>query len=120
MRHRYGIERDIAVTNLPEQITGDSILVEWGQRGRIGESRVKARLPLVLEEILPSANGDSIISGLPAPTPMISGLSWNTNLVLGSSALRLAQPNQALGSQYVGKEGAARHSDRGPTWQLKP
>lgn len=120
MRHRYGIERDIAVTNLPEQITGDSILVEWGQRGRIGESRVKARLPLVLEEILPSANGDSIINGLPAPTPMISGLSWNTNLVLGSSAVRLAQPNQALGSQYVGKEGAARHSDRGPTWQLKP
>ncbi len=44
----------------------------WGQRGRIGEPAVKARLRWVLQELLPSGSREALeaVDRLPAPSPV--------------------------------------------------
>jgi len=87
MYTRYGVQRDVAVTNQP---TGDIIyandyIVNWGQRGRIGEQNIKPRANFVLQRVLPELNSLNIINALPQPTAMISGNDWIENLVLSTS-----------------------------------
>jgi len=86
MYTRYNIQRDVAVTNQP---TGDVVfandyIVNWGQRGRIGEQNIKPRANFVLERVLPNLNNTNIINNLPQPTAMVSGNDWIENLVLTS------------------------------------
>lgn len=86
MSHRLGIQRDVGVTDNPENATADSITVDWGQRGRIGESSSGSLIPLraafVLNEMLPSLNGTQVIAALPEPIEMNSGQSWSENLTI--------------------------------------
>jgi hypothetical protein len=49
MSHRYGILRDIAITDKPEVATSSTIVVEWGQRGRIGQPELYDRASYVCE-----------------------------------------------------------------------
>jgi len=84
MYARYDINRDVAVTNRP---TGDNVsatdyIVDWGQRGRIGEPRIKPRIAYVLERVLPEFNATSVIENLPAPIAMIPGNNWLENLAI--------------------------------------
>jgi hypothetical protein len=88
MQYRLGVLRDVAITNNPRRensngsYTGSDYLVNWGQRGRVGELWVKQRAEWVLENILTeldvSAAGDQLI----VPLPMFSGQSWLDNLLL--------------------------------------
>lgn len=88
MYAHYGIERDLAFTNLPpgDDATGDDFLVSWGVRGRIREPRVTAAARQVLAGILPGHDFDATLGAPPAPTPMQSGASWNANLALVAPA----------------------------------
>ncbi|BDY04152.1 hypothetical protein [Ferrimonas sp. YFM] len=117
MMHRYEIRRDVAVTDLPEQVSASSITVDWGQRGRIGETAILPRLDLVLTELMPSLNADQVISGLPSPNQMRSGESWAQNLTLeeATSAPRV----QAMPPLLSPKEGQHRHLGRAPDWKLE-
>ncbi|GLP94772.1 PKD domain-containing protein [Paraferrimonas sedimenticola] len=85
MAHRFGIRRDVAVTNDPEVRTGDTVIVDWGQRGRVAEDKIQARASATIESFLPNLNATEIVSGLPAPTPMRAGESWNSNLSLNGT-----------------------------------
>ena len=54
MAHRRGVRRDIAITN--RYMTGlpsDQLIVSWGQRGRIGDPGLRARVQFVLGQIVP-------------------------------------------------------------------
>jgi len=80
MKVRYDISRDVAVTNLPKN-ANEVYLVNWGQRGRIGEENIKPRVLYALKNILPEfANAESIVNALPKPIMMNSGDSWAENL----------------------------------------
>ncbi|PCI62678.1 MAG: hypothetical protein COB35_03390 [Gammaproteobacteria bacterium] len=84
---RYNIQRDVAVTNRP---TGDVIfandyIVDWGQRGRVGEASIKSRANFVLQRVLPELNNVNMINALPTPTAMISGNDWIENLDLSTN-----------------------------------
>ncbi|GLX81046.1 hypothetical protein [Thalassotalea eurytherma] len=84
MQSRYGIRRDVAVTNLPQ---GDSIsvtdyIVSWGQRGRVAESGISLRAEYVTERILPEFDVQAAIDSLPTPIPMVVGDDWLENLTI--------------------------------------
>ncbi|NMH67064.1 hypothetical protein [Shewanella salipaludis] len=97
MSHRYGILRDVAVTDKPAQITASSIRVDWGQRGRIGAPELADRAALVIDGILPELNGAAIIAALPEPLAMTQGRSWSDNL--GISPMASQPKSQGVASR---------------------
>ncbi|MGL1957437.1 MAG: hypothetical protein OCD00_09005 [Colwellia sp.] len=87
MHERFGIERDVAITNQP---TGDIVyandyIVTWGQRGRIGETTIKPRVLFSASRVLPEFNSNSAINALSPPIPMIVGNNWIENLTISTS-----------------------------------
>lgn len=86
MSHRYDILRDMGVTDRPQNATAETIIVDWGQRGRIGQNSLQDRAAFVIDNIFPNMNGTNLISNLPEPIEMKSGDSWSKNLTISPSA----------------------------------
>ncbi|GLS84274.1 PKD domain-containing protein [Paraferrimonas haliotis] len=82
MAHRYNIRRDVAVTNSPEVINSATVIVDWGQRGRVGEDKMQQRASATIAAFLPNLDANAVIAGLADPVPMRSGDSWIDNLNL--------------------------------------
>ncbi|MBI5721925.1 MAG: hypothetical protein HZC37_29985 [Burkholderiales bacterium] len=82
MQRWLGVRRDFAIVPRPGAgATGSTLIVQWGQRGRIGEPALRPRLLAIVQQLvpwLPPAEVDQ----LPAPLPMRVGDSWTGNLVL--------------------------------------
>ena len=97
MSHRYGILRDVGVTDRPENITAATITVDWGQRGRIGQNSLQSRAAFVINNIFPNMDGTNLISNLPEPIAMTQGDSWLENLTIStlSSAQKRAASQQS-------------------------
>lgn len=77
---RYGVLRDFGFTPLiPTGGTSADQTLVWGQRGRIGDSALRARLQLVLSEVMPWVSA-SELSRLAAPVMLRPGLTWGQNL----------------------------------------
>ncbi|MBL8323648.1 MAG: hypothetical protein JNJ89_01690 [Rubrivivax sp.] len=82
MARRLGYRRDFAVTARPGPgATGSTILVAWGQRGRIGEPTLRPRLRAVVQQLAPWID-PADVDLLPPPLPMRVGDSWTGNLRL--------------------------------------
>ncbi|WP_299806356.1 hypothetical protein [uncultured Shewanella sp.] len=92
MSHRYSIQRDVAVTDRPENPTGSSISVDWGQRGRIGDPKLESRAAFVIDQIMPELNGATLVRSLPDPIAMKQGQSWSDNLALSPSVKSQLNP----------------------------
>jgi hypothetical protein len=85
MTSRQNVQTDIAFGNkFQTGMTGDQIIIAWGQRGRIGDPVVKPRIKLVLSRMAPWID-PAEVDNLPAPLLMRSGSTWNNNLVLGNA-----------------------------------
>jgi hypothetical protein len=85
MTSRQNVQLDIAFGNkFQSGMSGDQIIIAWGQRGRIADPAVKPRIKLVLARIAPWIDPAEVDS-LPAPLLMRSGSTWNNNLVLGNA-----------------------------------
>ena len=98
MSLRYGIQRDIAVTNLPiVALSADDYKVYQGQRGRIGQDRIRARASTAVQGLLPEAwaEADAHLQSI-TPIAMCAGEGWGQNLnpacVGESGLLRFAAP----------------------------
>jgi len=91
MSHRYGILRDVGVTDKPQNPTSSNIIVDWGQRGRIAEDTIQDRAALVINQILPELDGNNLIEHLPEPLQMVQGLSWFDNLSLSNHSRPLSK-----------------------------
>ncbi|MFT6901943.1 MAG: hypothetical protein ACJAXS_002150 [Colwellia sp.] len=82
MQTRFGISRDVAITNAPKSTT-ERYIVNWGQRGRIGEENIKPRVLYAVSHILPEvADVQSLVGNLPSPIMMNEGESWDDNLTI--------------------------------------
>ncbi|MBV7317517.1 hypothetical protein [Shewanella sp. NIFS-20-20] len=112
MSYRLNVIRDVAVTDKPETITADSIIVDWGQRGRIGDDALASRAAFVIEAILPEENGINLINSLPEPILMNSGQSWAANLGISQQQNRSVQQAASPLLPAVNLEG--RHAGRRP------
>ncbi len=76
MAHRREVRRDVAITNKYRTgIPSDQLIVAWGQRGRIGEAAIKARVRFALGQILPWVDPVQV-DRLPPPLAMPAGSSW--------------------------------------------
>ncbi|MGS0695449.1 PKD domain-containing protein [Shewanella sp. 0m-4] len=82
MSHRYSIQRDVAVTDKPDNPTASSISVNWGQRGRIGDAKLENRAAFVINQMMPDLDGATLVNQLPDPIAMKQGQSWADNLAI--------------------------------------
>jgi len=122
MNARYGVQRDVAVTNNPsgDNVSATDYIVSWGQRGRIGDENIKPRLQYVLPRILPEfTEASTVITNLPAPTMMTVGGNWLENLTLGTQKAKTSMAEILLTRS---KEESAMHRPVNtlPAHQHKP
>lgn len=82
MMYHYGLERDIAYSNVPATANPacDEFIVRWGSRGRLGDPLVKSRAEFVMERLLPAQDLNAFFAGLPLPVPLRDGFGWCSNL----------------------------------------
>lgn len=95
MSYRYQILRDVAVTNKPAILTADSLIIDWGQRGRIAQDSLENRAALVIDEMLPELNGISLVESLPEPINMVQGQSWRQTLAISPANTQLKGESNA-------------------------
>ncbi|MBW3530310.1 hypothetical protein [Shewanella sp. NKUCC06_TVS] len=95
MSHRYQILRDVAITNKPAILTADSLIIDWGQRGRIAQDSLENRAALVIDEMLPELNGISLVESLPEPINMVQGQSWHQTLAISPANTQLKSQSNA-------------------------
>ena len=80
MKTRFDISRDVAITNAPK-IANENYIVNWGQRGRIGDENIKPRVLYAVSHILPEVSDiENLVNNLPSPIMMNAGESWANNL----------------------------------------
>lgn len=96
MQHRLGIQRDYAIADpyASESSTSSSLIVRWGQRGRVGEPTIRPRARAIVGALTPWVDPGEV-DQLPAPIAMRSGESWAGNLAQPAAIPRLARPLNA-------------------------
>ena len=117
MSLRLGVQRDVAfVPNNSSGIVTDD--VRWGQRGRVGDPRMRGRIKLVAAEVVPWLDS-AAVDNLPAPVAMRVGESWAANLTLTSTPSPMrhalsasAELAQWTVEQHAFEQWAARAQDR--------
>ncbi|MDP2559676.1 hypothetical protein [Psychrobium sp. 1_MG-2023] len=91
MSYRYGIERDEAVTN-PSTGSRDSIILAWGQRGRINDTNVAPRAKYVFELFMPELNSDDVFAQIPPAKLLSVGASWDDSINLDAKNEYIKRP----------------------------
>lgn len=101
MLYSFDVDRDVAVTNLPDSNFCEDYIVSWGQRNRILESAVTNRALFVVAEVLPeylSLVESFLLTRSDGPTMMIPGNDWCMNRFLdpsdASRSLRARESNE--------------------------
>jgi hypothetical protein len=96
MHHYYGIDREIAYTNMPPsnlQPFCDSYVVGWGYRNRVNDVLVRFRAELVLQQLLDELDVSPYFAGLGSPQKMVNGLTWCTVQNLSATPVLFAEAN---------------------------
>jgi hypothetical protein len=99
MFRNHGVRRDVAITDkIGPTTTGNTLIVRWGQRGRVAEAAIRPRVKLAVASLAPWIDANDV-DAFPAPLAMRAGESWNANLVLpappggvGAASLRAPMP----------------------------
>ena len=82
MFRNHGVRRDVAITDkIGPTTTGNTLIVRWGQRGRVAEVAIRPRVKLAVGSVAPWIDANEV-DAFPAPLAMRAGESWNANLVL--------------------------------------
>ncbi|MEP6607322.1 MAG: hypothetical protein ABJA83_01445 [Burkholderiaceae bacterium] len=82
MVRNHGWRRDVAITDkITATTTSSSLIVRWGQRGRVGEAAIKPRARFAVQQLAPWVDPVEVDT-LPAPIAMRTGDSWASNLVV--------------------------------------
>lgn len=76
MSARYGIDRDVAVTDAPLDPTSETIVVDWGQRGRVNAPGIAERAKFVVDNLMPELASSDIMASLPDVKALPPGFSW--------------------------------------------
>ena len=89
MQSRFNVIRDVAITNQPngENISAADYNVTWGQRGRIGDNKLRDRVLFSAGRILPEFDSQIAMSLISAPIEMVEGTNWLENLNISPKEL---------------------------------
>lgn len=80
MQRRLNVKRDFAISDaIGADDSSSTILVRWGQRGRVGDASIRPRARAVIQSLLPWLDAAEV-DLLDAPLPMRAGESWAANL----------------------------------------
>ncbi|WP_019027681.1 hypothetical protein [Colwellia piezophila] len=84
MQNRFGIIRDVAITNQPsgENVYASDYIVTWGQRGRIGDDKLEQRVLFSASRVLPEFDSQAAMAEVPTPIAMVEGDNWIENLTI--------------------------------------
>ena len=84
MQDRFDVIRDVAITNQPsgDNVSSADYIVTWGQRGRIGDDKLRARVLFSASRVLPEFDSQAAMDLVPAPIEMVEGTSWLDNLTI--------------------------------------
>jgi hypothetical protein len=85
MSRNHNWRRDVAITDkATASSTSDTLIVRWGQRGRVGEPSIKPRAEFAVSQLAPWVlqADPNAVTNLPAPIAMRPGESWKANLVV--------------------------------------
>lgn len=84
MQNRFSVVRDVAITNQPsgDNISASDYIVTWGQRGRIGDDKLRDRVLFSTRRVLPEFDSLSAMEQVSAPIVMVEGNSWLDNLTI--------------------------------------
>lgn len=83
MSRNHSFRRDVAMTDkVTATSTSSTVIVRWGQRGRVGETSIRPRALFLAQQLAPWIDAAADVAALPAPIAMRAGESWAGNLVL--------------------------------------
>jgi hypothetical protein len=101
MYYSYGLDRDVAVTDLPANLEFCSQLrVAWGQRNRVAQSNILPRATLILEAVLPEfAAAVTLQLDDVVPTQMRVDEDFCANILVSPSATRSLMLPGAVNTQ---------------------
>lgn len=82
MVRNHGWRRDFAISDKAnDSSTGSTLIVRWGQRGRVGADSLRPRARFAMTQLAPWV-GAAAVDALPVPMQMRPGESWTANLAL--------------------------------------
>ena len=89
MQNRFDVIRDVAITNQPvgESISAADYNVTWGQRGRIGDDKLRDRVLFSASRVLPEFDSQTAMTLVAKPIEMVEGSNWLENLTISPEAL---------------------------------
>ena len=126
MSHRLGIRRDVAITDkITDATTSSTLIVRWGQRGRVGEPAIKPRARALVQQLTPWIN-PAEVDNLALPLAMRSGDTWTGNLSLPAPpravALSAADslPTRSQLAQFRKEMQRLQHYRHGDAKKLPP
>ena len=98
MYYSFDVDRDVGVTNLPEDGVCADYIVEFGQRNRILDASVAARAVFTVETILPDLAGEVelLLESAVGPIPMTPGLDWCSNQTLEAEGASSSRSSRAV------------------------
>lgn len=113
MQNRFAVIRDIAITNQPvgESISATDYIVTWGQRGRIGDDKLRSRVLFSASRVLPEFDSQAAMNLVPTPIEMVEGDSWLDNLIISQSEESTADLTKKLRS-YANPSNFTRSSSK--------
>lgn len=98
MFRNHAWRRDMAITDkVTDTTTSATLIVRWGQRGRVGAASVKPRVQLVVGALAPWVSLAEV-TNLPPPIQMRPGESWAGNLVQPAPPAGLASALSVRGT----------------------
>ncbi len=120
MVRNHAWRRDVAITDkITPSTTSASLIVRFGQRGRVGEAAIKPRARFAVEQIAPWVNPVEV-DALPAPIAMRAGDSWASNLMVPAPLGGVAAPLALRGPRELAADRAllmrSLSGNRGEHW----
>jgi hypothetical protein len=105
MQSRFNIRRDVAITNQPmgNNVSANDYIVTWGQRGRIGDNKLRERVLFTANRVLPEFDSQTAINQLPLPIPMVAGDDWLENLAISPNNTRQKSDARTLNLRVIEK-----------------
>lgn len=118
MFYSFRVEANFAIVHIPsvENPTFNDYVVEWGQRRRFTDFRMREKANFAVSQIFPHKDFSSFFNSLPEPVAMMPGVGYRDNLYLetGARSSLKKRDSEAVYLEKLGRGFVAPKSSSGP------